>query len=51
MACCLPSRGLSTSGAGRMRAALLALSESLSLERDAHGFCGWEDLHFDQIPR
>lgn len=39
------------SGAGRMRAALLALSESLSLERDAHGFCGWEDLHFDQIPR
>lgn len=40
-----------TSGTGRMRAALLALSDTLSVERDAHGFCGWEDLHFDQISR
>lgn len=40
-----------TSAAGQMRAALLALGGSLSQERDAHGFCGWEDLHFDQVSR
>lgn len=42
---------LETPAAGQMRAALLALGDSLSQERDAHGFCGWEDLYFEQVHR
>ncbi len=42
---------MESEAAGRMQAALPALGDSLCEQRDAHGFCGWEDLFFDQVPR
>ncbi len=37
-------------GSDSLRAAMLALGRPLP-GTDAKGFCGWEDLHFDQVSR